>query len=144
MLIWCHIASSSPLPPPRFGVEDDDKPRLVAAALDPAGPRSKACRTPSKYSFRFLSNVDTRRSLFVGKYPSSNCHVIALTSSGIPDQAKSRSSGRETVLDCRMRLNLLMRVIRAECASICLEEASDWGGEWLIRFREFAGSSYCY
>ncbi|KAG7118531.1 hypothetical protein HYQ44_005674 [Verticillium longisporum] len=47
------IASSSPLALP------------AVEGLVP--PRSKACRTPSKYSFRFLSRVATRLSLFAGR-----------------------------------------------------------------------------
>src|SRR5688572_837979 len=100
MLIWCHMASSNPRPRPLFAEGRDEAPATPAetAAELPEVPRSKACRTPSKYSLRFLSKVATRRSLLVGRYPSKTCHVMALTSEGTPDQAVARSSVRDMVL----------------------------------------------
>lgn len=81
-----------------------------------------------------------RRSLFVGRYPSRSCQVIGRTSSGTPDHARSRNSVRDTVLACRMRLNLLMRVMRLECISLSFGDALVGGDVWLMRFNAFAGS----
>jgi len=44
------------------------------------------------------------------------------------------------VLAWRMRLNLLIRDIRAECASDSFGLGFDGIGGWLMRWREFAGS----
>ena len=62
------------------------------------------------------------------------------TSSGMPDQAQSRSSESGMELACRRRLNLLMRDMRVEWASDSLGGAS-WGREgWLMRLRVLTGS----
>lgn len=65
---------------------------------------------------------------------------MARTSSGKPDQAESRSSVKDMELACSMRLNLLMRLIRAECSSTSFGEALSGTGGWLIRCKELAGS----
>ncbi len=65
---------------------------------------------------------------------------MARTSDGMPDQEESRSSGTGMVLAWRMRLNLLIRDIRAECASDSFGLGFDGIGGWLMRWREFAGS----
>ena len=62
------------------------------------------------------------------------------TSSGMPDQAESRKSESEMELAWRRRLNLLMRDMRAEWASISFAVALWAIGGWLMRCREFAGS----
>ena len=142
MLIWCHIASSRPRPLPPFAYGEEPTPAIPAStgpAL-PAVPRSNACRTPSRYSFRFRSSVATLRSLLVGRYPSRICQDMARTSEGRPDHAEFLSSASEIEEACRILLNLLMRVIRAECASRFLDVALAGTGAWLMRCREFAGS----
>lgn len=65
---------------------------------------------------------------------------MARTSEGKPDQAESRSSGREIVEDWRIFLNLFIRVIRAEWASISFAEALGGMVGCAIRWRLLAGS----
>ena len=43
----------------------------------------------------------------------------------MPDQAADLKSDIETELDCSIRLNLLIREIRALCASVALGEAPE-------------------
>lgn len=110
-------------------------PFFVAVEPDP-----NDCLTASRYSFLFRSRVATRRSLFSGKYPSSICHVIARTSSGIPDQAADRISDMETELVCKIRLNLLILEIRVLCASAAFVDDPEGNVGWSIKCNELAGS----
>jgi len=136
------MASSRPRPRPRIVDGNEEAPEIPAATapLAPAVPLSNACRTPSRYSLRFLSSAATRRSLLVGKYPSKTCQVMARTSDGTPDHAKSLRSERDTVLACNIFLNLLILAVRDACSSICFAVAFAGMEACVIRWREFAGS----
>ena len=55
------------------------------------------------------------------------------TSSGTPDHAEPRKSAKDIELAWSMRLNLLIREIRVECASATFALAFGGKGGWLIR-----------